>query len=104
SRRRHTRCLSDWSSDVCSSDLIVTACLGKKKMRCAGMKRCMIGTIDRPESIMRIGGFLFAAALGLPTLLCAEEKKPVAAPQKAKIGRASCRARAEKRRGQGSRT
>src|ERR1035441_3009931 len=21
SRRRHTRCLSDWSSDVCSSDL-----------------------------------------------------------------------------------
>src|SRR5437899_11543763 len=25
SRRRHTRCLSDWSSDVCSSDLIVRA-------------------------------------------------------------------------------
>src|SRR5262245_65654513 len=23
SRRRHTRCLSDWSSDVCSSDLQV---------------------------------------------------------------------------------
>src|ERR1039458_10554109 len=23
SRRRHTRCLSDWSSDVCSSDLRV---------------------------------------------------------------------------------
>src|SRR5258705_7476696 len=25
SRRRHTRCLSDWSSDVCSSDLPVRA-------------------------------------------------------------------------------
>src|SRR5205814_3042879 len=24
SRRRHTRCLSDWSSDVCSSDLTKT--------------------------------------------------------------------------------
>src|SRR5205814_6556116 len=24
SRRRHTRCLSDWSSDVCSSDLPLT--------------------------------------------------------------------------------
>src|SRR5262245_64242280 len=24
SRRRHTRCLSDWSSDVCSSDLTFT--------------------------------------------------------------------------------
>src|ERR1035441_10872637 len=26
SRRRHTRCLSDWSSDVCSSDLFLFAC------------------------------------------------------------------------------
>src|SRR5205814_2942737 len=25
SRRRHTRCLSDWSSDVCSSDLAMRA-------------------------------------------------------------------------------
>src|SRR5258705_8049300 len=25
SRRRHTRCLSDWSSDVCSSDLGIEA-------------------------------------------------------------------------------
>src|SRR5947199_8516272 len=25
SRRRHTRCLSDWSSDVCSSDLYYTS-------------------------------------------------------------------------------
>src|SRR5205814_7460760 len=27
SRRRHTRCLSDWSSDVCSSDLPVLGAL-----------------------------------------------------------------------------
>src|SRR5205814_7752438 len=26
-RRRHTRCLSDWSSDVCSSDLLDSAFL-----------------------------------------------------------------------------
>src|SRR5262245_66562929 len=26
SRRRHTRCLSDWSSDVCSSDLLEEVC------------------------------------------------------------------------------
>src|SRR5256884_6713535 len=25
SRRRHTRCSRDWSSDVCSSDLVVTS-------------------------------------------------------------------------------
>src|SRR5262245_62731496 len=28
SRRRHTRCLSDWSSDVCSSDLALDWLLG----------------------------------------------------------------------------
>src|SRR5258705_7932699 len=27
SRRRHTRCLSDWSSDVCSSDLSENDCI-----------------------------------------------------------------------------
>src|SRR5436853_4348018 len=29
SRRRHTRCLSDWSSDVCSSDLATSNFLGR---------------------------------------------------------------------------
>src|SRR5207245_2669678 len=29
SRRRHTRCYRDWSSDVCSSDLPVTEQMGK---------------------------------------------------------------------------
>src|SRR5262245_65287827 len=29
SRRRHTRCLSDWSSDVCSSDLVHAECAGE---------------------------------------------------------------------------
>src|SRR5208282_6449058 len=27
SRRRHTRCYRDWSSDVCSSDLLAAICL-----------------------------------------------------------------------------
>src|SRR5262245_15179420 len=32
SRRRHTRCLSDWSSDVCSSDLSVLAGTGIERV------------------------------------------------------------------------
>src|SRR5258705_12944041 len=39
SRRRHTRCLSDWSSDVCSSDLPAIA----------------TSTIDRAQAADRIG-------------------------------------------------
>src|SRR3989449_4483729 len=31
SRRRHTRCSRDWSSDVCSSDLVCRLLLEKKK-------------------------------------------------------------------------
>src|SRR5205814_4836392 len=31
SRRRHTRCLSDWSSDVCSSDLPARAVEGAQE-------------------------------------------------------------------------
>src|SRR5437899_7871935 len=32
SRRRHTRCLSDWSSDVCSSDLALDRALSFKEL------------------------------------------------------------------------
>src|SRR5436853_6485319 len=31
SRRRHTRCLSDWSSDVCSSDLHLSLKIAEKQ-------------------------------------------------------------------------
>src|SRR2546429_5790896 len=31
SRRRHTRCSRDWSSDVCSSDLVDMLALGHRK-------------------------------------------------------------------------
>src|SRR2546422_493366 len=34
SRRRHTRCSRDWSSDVCSSDLVVR--ISPKSVRMAG--------------------------------------------------------------------
>src|SRR5205814_6846093 len=35
SRRRHTRCLSDWSSDVCSSDLLFGGLTGAEFWRIA---------------------------------------------------------------------
>src|SRR5262245_66338989 len=41
SRRRHTRCLSDWSSDVCSSDL-------RSTRRRAAERRL----VDRPRAML----------------------------------------------------
>src|SRR5947199_125059 len=33
SRRRHTSCLSDWSSDVCSSDLLISTIWRQDRVR-----------------------------------------------------------------------
>src|SRR5258705_9941846 len=82
SRRRHTRCLSDWSSDVCSSDLDaheadfekrLSAAVGKWKAEAAslGLTGMKVVTYHRSWSY-------FAKAYGL---------------QVVEIGRASCRER-----------
>src|SRR5437899_12779438 len=59
SRRRHTRCLSDWSSDVCSSDLSLeagdSADDGEHQAtgRCAGITQAqdaVVGTLGSTRS------------------------------------------------------
>src|SRR5437762_11794857 len=37
SRRRHTRYIGDWSSDVCSSDLVLGGALGEAIRRAGGV-------------------------------------------------------------------
>src|SRR5947199_6239134 len=53
SRRRHTRCLSDWSSDVCSSDLNCdrrgTYLLGSNRPECGKSGRLSADFL-RPNS------------------------------------------------------
>src|SRR5436853_4907225 len=94
SRRRHTRCLSDWSSDVCSSDLTWIPAL-------------------RPPRCQKARKSRFAAALVAPPILapipgqqssrkhhhrhrCRYRRHSLAVrPQDGRdeIGRASCRER-----------
>src|ERR1039458_8876931 len=54
SGRRHTRCLSDWSSDVCSSDLMATA----------KMVQGVIHGVDRPA----LAG-IFPTLIGKPVVV-----------------------------------
>src|SRR2546422_7247407 len=46
SRRRHTRCSRDWSSDVCSSDLIATELLGQELQRHRLSELEILGAVD----------------------------------------------------------
>src|SRR2546422_5572579 len=47
SRRRHTRCSRDWSSDVCSSDLLTASNIGKYPKSClaSGLLRRHVGIL-----------------------------------------------------------
>src|SRR2546429_7120475 len=40
SRRRHTRCSRDWSSDVCSSDLVFSGRRLRRESRASEQKQC----------------------------------------------------------------
>src|SRR5256884_652713 len=58
SRRRHTRCSRDWSSDVCSSDLdfdeLRRKITPKAKVVAVGFTSNMVGTINRVAEITKL--------------------------------------------------
>src|SRR5207245_5850426 len=90
SRRRHTRCYRDWSSDVCSSDLAPEATVKAKIVRFGRTE-----ALSRPAPLRTTGipAYSFAVRSGF-------EHRRRRAPQgdrlgRPKIGRASCRERVE---------
>src|SRR2546429_3306531 len=85
SRRRHTRCSRDWSSDVCSSDLTNTASYiikgnvprVRERLLKVPMSQVLISAITEAE-------LLFGAA---------RKREAVRLKTAIEIGRASCRER-----------
>src|SRR5262245_63491269 len=81
SRRRHTRCLSDWSSDVCSSDLAAGSLFYSGGMALNDAFDAEIDARERPERPIPSGrvsrGTVLALGFGMLVV--------------AQIGRASCR-------------
>src|SRR5205814_3797100 len=89
SRRRHTRCLSDWSSDVCSSDL---ACEGVEN-GVAGLLFGLGGFGDA-DVLEVINEFKFMERLGLDGIeLAGAVEDGFEGALFVQIGRASCRER-----------
>src|SRR5690554_7102453 len=95
SRRRHTRCGRDWSSDVCSSDLLVRVRTG---VASAGIWWGMVspfrglGAWGEEDGHTRVG---VAVVVGVVVGV-------FAVPPIIKIGRASCRERVERWVGRGA--
>src|SRR5205814_4784557 len=95
-RRRHTRCLSDWSSDVCSSDL--------KPARGVSLDDDE-RPIARNYFLLTMKPTIYAANVNEVTLNAPDENeyvkqvREIAAAEASecvvKIGRASCRERGE---------
>src|SRR5262245_63326261 len=93
SRRRHTRCLSDWSSDVCSSDLLLQTA------------KSFGGGSDTLLSLLK-EGFIREAGDGDKPVPAPAAAAPAAAgpmsDAEREIGRASCRERVEMAVGAGA--
>src|SRR5262245_64787987 len=81
SRRRHTRCLSDWSSDVCSSDLL-NPDAETAVVLAAGSRDNSVG-----EFFLNRGGH------GHGENVAAEQVRKDRRGDSVEIGRASCRER-----------
>src|SRR5205814_3172366 len=93
-RRRHTRCLSDWSSDVCSSDLGLVMRDGRERhhvfVRGAHGGACRGGG---PAGIGDRVGRLIAHRLGVELRGGGARRTGGSAGARVQIGRASCRER-----------
>src|SRR5688500_19440569 len=82
SRRRHTRLQGDWSSDVCSSDLVVASMSG-----CAG-QRCMAASVM--VAVSKTDHIIERMVEHARAIVPGRDIGP-------EIGRASCRERKENR-------
>src|SRR5256884_6796504 len=83
SRRRHTRCSRDWSSDVCSSDLILGAFKIEEDQ-----------TLHDELKLLDMIGFLYEISLSSPRGIDSSKHKLIQQMyMRQKIGRASCRER-----------
>src|SRR5205814_7934437 len=96
--RRHTRCLSDWSSDVCSSDLRDTFGKLRNRMREADSSSRSAGTQKVEHAVEHVSFDDIDGSSSNPDVLLSPAHNIDLESRSARIqiGRASCRERVEK--------
>src|SRR5436305_3396644 len=104
SRRRHTRCGRDWSSDVCSSDLVVERQAVTDSLTGLANRRQFYEVLGREyERAQRFGQPVSLILLDIDDFKVINDSKGHLAGDAVlhKIGRASCRERGETQGGAG---
>src|SRR5207302_3308659 len=90
SRRRHTRFSRDWSSDVCSSDLLLLIAEEREGADQAGFRRGVTEIIGQHQQVQLAKPQVGRAVL---MLLKVAAEHGIHLPPELEIGRASCRER-----------
>src|SRR5690606_40890686 len=90
SRRRHTRCSRDWSSDVCSSDLFAPSDLPVLVTGETGVGKELVVRMLHQRSARATAPLVYVNCAALPDAIAE------------KIGRAACRGRRQRSAGAGS--
>src|SRR5439155_9646661 len=91
--RRHTRWPRDWSSDVCSSDLVI-GLVGRTLDRATNQAYYVALVEADPASIAQAGDVKLQAGMPAEVYIKGEERTPLqylVEPVTQEIGRASCR-------------
>src|ERR1022692_264342 len=78
SRRRHTRLQGDWSSDVCSSDLITSTIIHLKHLSAALLKFLSRSAPMKPDGLIMLSTFEYAAGDRSPAAYCFSRLSPFA--------------------------
>src|SRR5687768_18316391 len=101
SRRRPTRCIRDWSSDVCSSDLTGQRRVGNAAHTSGAVLGLLVGLAVVARGAARVGA-VAAVAVGLVLAVVGGAAVTPSADE-LEIGRAACRGRGGVRVGGGCR-
>src|SRR5699024_12223749 len=101
SRRRHTRSKRDWSSDVCSSDLTLTAMAKTKGEARWGFEATIVAGVIADQGPHRQPHLIHAMSMDRPGHNPAVRALEAIRHLMGEIGRASCRERASIEEGAG---